>query len=408
MFRPMSKYIYEARDNSGRIVKGMVEADSSEAAEDLLKYNQLYVLSIKASLTFEEKVFSTFRSFFGGIRLKDKAVFARQLSTMINAGLPLMDSLKYILDQSKKKDMVATIKKIMNLIERGKSFSFALEQFPSVFPPVFVSMVRSGEASGKLDQVLADLAEQMESEYSMKSKIKGALIYPAVILVAVVIVGVFALLYIIPNLEDVFVSSGVDLPILTRILVSMSNILINYWYIVVIIIFGLTVFLRYYLLTDGGRRVISRINLRMPVFGEINRGIYTVTFARTLGLLMGGGVPIIKAISIVSESIGNTVVEAELKNAIISVEKGIPLSVPISQMNRFPPLVPSMIAVGEKTGQLDKVLLNIAKTYDDETQTKLKSLSSLIEPIIMLIVGIAVALLVVAIILPVYQLTNIF
>ena len=404
----MSQFIYEAKDQLGRNVKGMVEADSAEAAEDVLKYNQLYVLSIKPFLSFEERIFSTLRSFFGGIKPKDKAVFARQLSTMINAGLPLMDALKYIVKQTTKKEMVEITLKIMALIERGKSFSFALEQFSAIFPPIFVNMVRSGEASGKLDRVLADLADQLEGDYEMRSKIKGALIYPAFILVAIAAVGVFALVYIIPNLEDVFTSSGAQLPVLTLFLIKISHFILNFWYLILIVVFGLIVFLRSYVLTSSGKRIISYINLHLPIFANINKGIYVTTFARTLGLLISGGVPIIKSLSIVSESMGNVLVEEKLKDAIVSVEKGIPLSVPIGKITYFPPLIASMVAVGEQTGQLDKVLLNISKIYEQETQDMLKGLSSLLEPIIILIVGIGVALLAISVILPIYQLTNVF
>lgn len=404
----MEKYVYEARDTAGKIVKGMVEADSSEAAEDVLKYNQLFVIDIKLYQTFESKIFSIIKSIFGGVKVRDKAVFARQLSTMINAGLPLMDALKYIVKQTKNKDMVLATLKIIALIERGKSFSFALEQLSGIFPNVFVSMVRSGEASGKLDKVLTDLADQMESNYAMRSKIKGAMIYPAFILFTLFGVGVFALVFIIPKLEDVFMSSGAQLPAVTLFLIAVSRFVINYWYAVFVIIAALVIFIGYYINTDAGKRTTSKLALSFPVFKKINTGIYISSFSRTLGLLTSGGVPIIKSLAIVSKSIGNTVIEDKLKDAMMEVEKGIPLSLPISKIKYFPPLVSSMIAVGEQTGQLDKILLNIARIYEEDTNNLLKGLTSLLEPLIMLVVGIAVAFLAVAVILPIYQLTNVF
>jgi type II secretory pathway component PulF len=404
----MEKYIYEARDKAGKIIKGMVESDSSEAAEDVLKYNQLFVINIKLYQTLETRIFSIIKSIFGGVKIRDKAVFARQLSTMINAGLPLMDALKYIVKQTKNKDMVVATLKIIALIERGKSFSFALEQLPGVFPNVFVSMVRSGEASGKLDKVLTELADQMESNYAMRSKIKGAMIYPSFIILTLLGVGVFALVFIIPKLEDVFTSSGAKLPVLTLFLIGTSRFVITYWYIVVLAVSAIAIFIGYYITTDTGKKVVSRISLSFPVFKKINVGIYISSFSRTLGLLTSGGVPIIKSLAIVSESIGNTVIEAKLKDAMMEVEKGIPLSVPISKIKYFPPLVSSMIAVGEQTGQLDKILLNIARIYEEDTNNLLKGLTSLLEPLIMLIVGVAVAFLAVAVIMPIYQLTNVF
>lgn len=404
----MEKYVYEARDKAGKVIKGMVEADSSEAAEDVLKYNQLFVIDIKLYQTFEHKIFSIIKSIFGGVKVRDKAIFARQLSTMINAGLPLMDALKYIVKQTKNKDMVVATLKIIALIERGKSFSFALEQLSGIFPTVFVSMVRSGEASGKLDKVLTELADQMESNYAMRSKIKGAMIYPSFIIFTLLGVGVFALVFIIPKLEDVFTSSGADLPALTLLLIAASRFVINYWYIVFILVTAIVIFIGYYINTNTGKRIVSKIALSFPVFKKINVGIYISSFSRTLGLLTSGGVPIIKSLSIVSQSIGNVIIEDKLKDTMIEVEKGVPLSVPISKIKYFPPLVSSMIAVGEQTGQLDKILLNIARIYEEDTNNMLKGLTSLLEPLIMLIVGIAVAFLAVAVILPIYQLTNVF
>lgn len=404
----MEQYAYEARDKAGKIVKGMVEADSSDAASDVLKYNQLFVISVKPYQTLQKRTFSLVRSFIGGVKSRDKAVFARQLSTMINAGLPLMDALKYIVKQTKNKDMVVATLKIIALIERGKSFSFALEQNPDVFPPVFVSMVRSGEASGKLDKVLADLADQMESDYAMRSKIRGAMIYPAFILVAIFAVGVFALIYIIPQMEDVFTSSGAQLPAVTLFLIAISHFMISFWYIVVLFVLGLIVFIRYFVTTDSGKQASSYLALSFPVFGNINRGIYIATFTRTLGLLISGGVPIIKSLAIVSDSIGNTIIEEKIKDAMVDVERGIPLSTPVTKIKYFPPLVASMIAVGEQTGQLDKILINIARIYEEDTNNMLKGLTALLEPIIILIVGAAVGFLAIAVIMPIYQLTNVF
>ncbi|MDD5731984.1 MAG: type II secretion system F family protein [Patescibacteria group bacterium] len=404
----MDKYVYEARDKAGKVIKGMVEADSSEAAEDVLKYNQLFVISVRPYRTVEEKILFSIHSIIGGVKAKDKAVFARQLSTMITAGLPLMDALKYIVKQTRNKDMALTTLKLISFIERGKSFSFALEQLPEVFPQSFISMVRSGEASGKLDQVLANLADQLESNYAMRSKIKGALVYPVFILFTLFGVGVFALVFIIPKLAEVFSSSGVSLPITTLLLIGASNFVINYWYILIVVIIVVVVFIGYYITTENGKVIVSILSLRLPVMSKINKGIYVATFARTLGLLTSGGVPIIKALSIVSDSIGNTIIERQLKDAMMDVEKGIPLSEPIAKIKAFPPLVSSMIAVGEQTGQLDKIMLNIARIYEEDTNNSLKGLTSLIEPIIMLIVGIGVAVLAVSVIMPIYQLTTVF
>ena len=404
----MDKFIYEARDQAGKIVKGIIEADSIESAEDVLKYNQLAVITIKPYLSFNDRIMSYLSGFLGGIKPKDKAIFSRQLSTMINAGLPLVDALKYLAKQTPNKRLTGVIYKIIALIEKGKSFSFALSQFPDVFSPIFVNMIKSGEASGKLDKVLLDLAEQLESDYAMKSKIWGAMIYPAFILFVIAIVGTLALIYIIPQLEDIFTSSGAQLPLLTRLLISLSHFMRGYWYLAVLIIIGLGILIKYLTLTVSGKYVISYLSLSFPVFKTINRGIYITNFAKTLALLVSGGVPIIKSLSMVSDSLGNSIVEKELKYALLEVEKGIPLSTPLTKSKIFPGLVSSMVAVGEQTGQLDKILFDIARIYEQDTNNLLKGITALLEPVIMLIVGIAVLFLVVAIIMPIYQLSNVF
>jgi type II secretory pathway component PulF len=269
-------------------------------------------------------------------------------------------------------------------------------------------MVKSGEASGKLDKVLVDLADQLEGDYAMKSKIKGAMIYPIFILGVIAVVGTLALIYIIPQLEDIFTSSGAQLPFLTLLLIKLSHFLRSFWYLAVLIVVGVGVAIKYFTMTETGKYAISYVSLHMPGFKAISRGIYITNFAKTLALLVSGGVPIIKSLSMVSDSLGNSIVEKELKYTLLEVEKGIPLSTPLSKSKIFPGLVSSMVAVGEQTGQLDKILFDIARIYEQDTNNLLKGITALLEPIIMLLVGIAVMFLVVAIILPIYQLSNVF
>ena len=385
----------------------MVEADSIDAVDDILRYNKLTVLAVKPFLATEDRVRNFFSSIFAGIRAKDKAIFSRQLATMINAGLPLMEALRSLVRQTTNKNLVKVIIKIISLIEQGKSFSFAIGQFPYVFSPVFISMIRSGEASGKLDGALNDVADQMEGDYAMRSKIKAAMIYPIFIIGAIGAVGLVAIVYVIPQLEDVFKSSGAQLPVLTRLMVALSHFLVSYWYLTIVIIIVTVLLIRYFMLTTTGKHTIGWIALKFPVFGKINLGIYTAHFAKNLGLLMGGGVPIIKSLSMISESVGNILIEQEIKGSIAEVERGVPLSVPISRSHYFPPLVASMIAVGEQTGQLDKILLKLASIYEDETNTAIKGLTALLEPMIMLIIGLGVMFLVLAILMPIFQLSNV-
>ncbi|MFA7309257.1 MAG: type II secretion system F family protein [Patescibacteria group bacterium] len=403
----MDQYQYEARDVGGRVVKGLVEADSPEAVEDILKYNKLSVISVKSFLTTEQRILGFFKSMFGKIKPGDKAVFARQLATMINAGLPLMEALRSIIRQTPNKNLVLVTLKIIALIEKGKSFSYAVSQFPNVFSPVFVNMVKSGEASGKMDKVLVELADQLESDYAMRSKIKSALMYPAFILTALVAVATFALIYIIPSLEDVFASAGSQLPVTTRMLIWLSHFMASYWYLALLVLIGIAILFRYFMMTFTGKRLAGYIALRAPIFKKINGGIYVTNFSKTLGLLLASGVPIIRSLSMVAEAVGNIYLEEKIKDAIVEVEKGVPLSVPLSRIKEFPSLVSSMVAVGEQTGKLDEILIKIAHIYEEETNTTLKGLTSLLEPVIMLVIGLGVAFLVISILLPIFQLSNV-
>ncbi|MBI2448651.1 type II secretion system F family protein [Candidatus Microgenomates bacterium] len=404
----MDRYSYEAKDKMGKLVKGLVEADSFDAVDDILRYNKLTALSIRPYMSSEDRIKNYFRSVVAKIRPKDKAIFARQLATMINAGLPLMEALRSLLKQTPNKNLVAVILKIISMIEKGKSFSYAIAQFPFVFSPVFVSMVKSGEASGKMDKVLLDLAEQLESDYALRSKIRGAMIYPAFILSAMLVVGVFAIVYIIPSLEEVFTGAGAKLPATTYFLIALSHALSNFWYLFVLGIIIIIAFLRYLMSTNTGKTFLGYMAMKIPVFGKINLGIYIAHFARNLGLLMAGGVPIVKSLSMVSESVGNILIEREIKDYVMQVEQGIPLSEPVAKSKYFPTLVASMVAVGEQTGQMDKILINLANIYEEETNNTLKGLTSLLEPVIMLIIGLGVAFLVVSIIMPIFQLSNVF
>lgn len=404
----MDKYFYEARDKSGKIISGFIEADSLESAEEILRFNQLSVITVKPHITLDQKVLSFFRGGKEKVKSKQKAVFARQIATMVNAGLPLMESLRYLYRQTPDKNMKGIIDQIIKMIEKGRTFSFALAQFPEVFSPIFTSMVRSGEASGKLDKVLNDLADQLEGNYSIQSKIKGALYYPAVIMVVVIGVAIYSLTSIIPQLKDVFLDSGAQLPLMTNVLIAMSNALMNYWYVILIVLVLAIIVVRYFLSTEIGRVYYSRAMLVLPIFKSVNKGVYISGFARTLGLLVGGGVPIIKSLYMVSDSIDNVLIKRELKMATAAVEKGIPLSEPLSKSSYFPPLVASMIAVGEQTGDLDKILFEIAKIYEQDSENLIKGLTSLVEPVIMIMVGIAAIILILAVVMPIYQLTNSF
>lgn len=403
----MQHFIYEARDKNGITRKGIVEADNEDSVAILLRANGLTLVSLRPKIEVEDMIMGFFRSILYRISNKEKSQFARQLAVMIGAGLPLMQSLRLLQSQTRNKGMFIVIGSIIKDIEGGKSFGTAVGSHPQVFPSVFIAMIKSGEASGRLESVLAELADQQEKDLALAGKFKSAMVYPIFIFSAIAILGVVMMTYVIPKLVPLFEEAHVDLPILTKILIGLSNFMINYWFLVIAGIVVLAVGIKMLLGLPIGKEIYNRIMLIIPVFGSINQKVIMSRFARTLSLLITGGVPILEALNMVSESTGNVIYEKTIKGFSADVERGVPLSVPMRAKPRlFPALAADMVNVGEQTGQLDATLLSVANTYEREADESIKSISSLIEPLIMLLMGIAVAFIVFAVLMPVFQITQ--
>ena len=403
----MQHFIYEARDKNGVTRRGLVEADNEDSVAILLRANGLTLVSLRPKIEVEEMLAGFFRGLIYRITNKDKTLFARQLATMIGAGLPLMQSLRLLQTQTKNKGMAAVLGRIVKDIEGGKSFGIAVGNHPNVFSSVFISMVKSGEASGRLDSVLSEIADQQEKDLELSGKFRSAMVYPLFIASAMGGVGVLMIVFVIPKLVPLFQEAQIKLPILTRILIFISGFMINYWFLVIAFIIILAVAIKMLLSLPIGRSVFDRLMLSLPVFGGINQKVIISRFARTFSLLISGGVPILEALNMVSEATGNVVYEKVIKGFSAYVEKGIPLSKPMkTKPNLFPALAADMVSVGEQTGQLDSTLLSIGKTYEREADVAIRSISSLIEPLIMMILGIGVAFIVFAVLMPVFQITQ--
>jgi len=396
----MQQFKYIVRDQSGQEKKGTVESTSPEQASSIL-HNKGYVV-IKISP--KSKALQV--PFIGGVNLGHVATFTRQLSTMITSGLPLTDSLIVLERQTSHERFRQIIKEIADDVQGGKSFADSLSKHGSAFSAAYINIVKAGEASGTLDSVLTKLADTLEKDREFQSKIKGAFIYPAIIIIAMTGVSFLIMVFVIPRLADVYTEIGLDLPLPTVILITISRFMAAFWWLLIIAFAVAFVFLRRYKKTPQGALLMDRLMLKVPVMGQLSRDSSLTELTRTLGALVGAGVPILEALKISSEVALNAVHTQAIKRAAAMVEKGATLSKAIAQEEDFPPIVTQMLAVGEETGKMDDVLDKVSHFYELEVEHQVRNLTTALEPIVMIMLGIMVAFLVISIIFPIYNITK--
>lgn len=342
---------------------------------------------------------------FRRVSVRERAVFTRSLATMIASGLAPVRALTMLRQQSRNKYLAEILKNVVRYLEEGESLSSCLARYPAVFDRVYISSIRAAETSGKLEEVLKDLADQNEREYKLVSAIKGAVTYPILIIVFMIFTGAILMTIVVPKFETLFADASIQLPLATRILISTSTFLSKSWYIILLILIAVIIWFRYYLKTQNGRAFLSRLILATPFFREFFTDVYMARFSHTLGMLVGSGVPIVEGVQIVSTVIDNTVFENTLKKVSHQLERGIAMSTPIFEAKEFPPIVSQMIEVGEQTGKLDETMASLSTYFEEETSNRVKTLSSVIEPLLIFIVGIGVGTMVFAIIVPIYQIS---
>ncbi len=347
-----------------------------------------------------------FEQIFSRVNARDRAFFFRQLATMLVSGLPIAQALTIIATQTKKKNFRNIINNIIENIESGIAFSTAIAVHPKVFSKFEISICRAGEASGKLNDVMEQLAKSLEAELSFSGKIKSAMFYPAFILVAMIVVVYIMMTRVLPNLTTIFTDSNVELPWTTKILISVSNAMISYGWLIGLLLVGFFVGAKLYLGTPEGSLIYSNITLQMPIFGKLNQKVFMARFSRTMALLTDAGVPIVESIQICASVMSNRLYARSLMKAARDVEKGIPFSVPISKDSFFDPIVSQMILVGEQTGKIDDVLFKVANYFEEDVETELKGLVSLVEPALLIVIGLGVAFIVFSVIMPIYTLTT--
>ena len=399
------KASYTAKGYSGEIKSGQVNVkDERELANQLR--SEGFVLTSFNELENEDdkKIKIKLLDRFFGIPISEKMMFTRNLSVMIASGLPLSKALKNLSLQTKNKKFIKVLAVIQEGVQAGSPFSDSLARFPGIFNELFVNMVRVGETGGNLEEVLIILANQLEKEHDLLRKVRGALVYPAVILVAMLGIGVVMMIFVVPQITKIFADMNVELPLLTKFVLNLSNLLVKYWLLVILTSVILAVGLKIFLITKPGKKIGGLITINLPLIGKIVVKLNCARFCRIYSSLLKSGVSVTKSLEILSKTLNNFYYQRTFLRAVEGVQKGINLSKIIyAEKKIFPILVPQMIEVGEETGKTEEVLAKLAEFYEEEVSQIPKNLSSIIDPILMLLIGSAVGVFAVSIIKPMYS-----
>lgn len=400
----MPIFSYRGRSWTGRVVAGRMEANTMEVVVAQLRQQRVMLTSITPkSKSIQFKI----PGFGAKVRDKELAVFTRQIATMIDAGLPLVQCLEALAAQQPNKLFKDTLIKIREDVEGGLTFAEAIKRHPTIFTPLYVNMVEAGEAGGLLDTILNRLANYIEKAMNLRRKIKGALIYPSTIVTVAFAVVIFLLVFVIPTFKAMFQGFGAALPLPTRIVLELSRLVREHilagFGVLVVAVLGL----RYYYKTEKGRRVIDRLLLRVPVFGELIRKVSVAKFTRTLGTLISSGVPILDGLDMTAKTAGNTIVEEAVQKTRSSIAEGKTIADPLKASGVFPPMVVQMISVGEQTGALDSMLAKIADFYDDEVDQAVANLTALLEPMLMVFLGVVIGGVIIAMYLPIFKMVSV-
>jgi type II secretory pathway component PulF len=400
----MSLFAYQAKDLDGRTIRGMVEAPSRDVAVEILTERSLTPLNL------EEKRVNRFAwlaaAQISRIKNKDIVIFSRQLAVMASATVPVVQSLRILEKQTDNPKLKVIVSEIADEVEGGAKLSAALGKYPEVFSDFYVNMISSGESSGKIDEVLNYLADEAEKNYDLTSRIRGAMIYPAFILSGLLMVGAVMMIYVVPKLTAILTEAGTELPFSTKMLIFVSNFLANYWWLFLIMLVVGVVLIRLFVRTPRGKHLWHTIQLKIPIVGTIYRHIYLVRFTQSMYTLVVGGVPLTRSLAIVAGVVGNAVFKDIIERTIKEVEDGNSIASIFSQSTVVPPMLPQMMIVGEKTGRLEEIFKRLSAFYTHEVNTLVTNLVTLLEPMIMLVMGVAVGFIVSSILLPMYKLSG--
>ncbi len=402
----MAVFRYSAKDNTGRLISGVIEADTDAMVVERLRDMGFFITNLERTVERTD-VFQSLQGLFG-IGLKDLAILSRQFATMINAGLSLVRTLSILEQQSSNRRLKEIVAQVRVDVEGGRPLSDAMGRHPKAFSSLYVNMVKAGETGGVLDEVLERIANYMEKEQALRSKIKAAMVYPLLLSTAALGGLFFMTIVILPQFESLFKELGGSgqLPLPTQMAMAASVAIRRYWYVIFIAL-GVGMFvLRRYLQTPGGRARYDRFKLKMPVVGELNRKIVVARFTRTLGTLIASGVPIMQSLEVVAKAIDNVVIGEAVDAVRSSIREGQTIAIPLQFSGVFPPMVVQMAKVGEETGALEQMLQKVADFYDVEVESMVAGLTSMLEPILIIFMGVIVGAMVISLYLPIFQLAT--
>jgi type IV pilus assembly protein PilC len=400
----VQQYTYKAKDADGKVIQAEIEAVSVADAAKVLKSKQLFPFEIEPRKT--GLLSGDFSMEFSRLTAKDRVLFTRQLSTLIKAGLPLAKGLRVLTGQIDNPKLLRMVNQISTSIEGGSTLSQSLAQNPKFFNGIYISMVESGETSGNLDEVLIRLADQEEKTQEINRKIRGALTYPAVVLAVLVAVSVLMITMVLPQVGKMYTDLNKPLPVFTEMLLALAAFMTKFWYFILMLLGAIAYSVKLYLASPAGRNQFDKYKMKLPLFGPLMKKLYMARFARTMGSLVASGVPMLQALDIVSRAMNNMHLERAIKAIQSQVKAGSALSKPISENELFLPLVGQMLSVGEETGSVSDSLNKVADYYEDEVDQAVATISTLIEPATMVILGLMVAFLIGAVLLPIYGLVS--
>lgn len=405
----MPNYDYTGADKRGKKVKGTMEADSPKMLRQILKQRGIYVTQIGTGRKAGQSILSAevdFAAMFEKITPQDISIFTRQLATLVKARIPLADAIAACVEQVEKPKLKKILVRIRSDVNEGVSFAQALDQYKDVFGPLYSSMVRSGEASGTLDAVLVRLAEFSEASVKLRQSISSAMMYPMIMISvgSLILVGLFV--FVIPQITQIFADTGQVLPLITRVIIGVSHFLQDYFLLVLIMATSLYWTFKRYIKRDKGRRNWDQVKLKIPVFGELFLLVDLSRFTKTLATLLKSGVPLLTALDITKNVLGNQILLEAVEDSRVAVKEGHALATPLKESGRFPPMLVHMISVGERSGALEEMLGVVAETYENQVENKVSRLTTLLEPLMIVFMGATIGVIVFAVLMPILQMNE--
>lgn len=399
----MATYVYDAIDPSGRSIKGKIDADNEQLVLSKLQEQHLHIVSVSES---KAGVKTAVASKTGKVKLQSLVVFSRQFATMIDAGIPIIKCLDILENQTKDETLKAVLNQTRRDVKGGLSLTDAIAKHPNVFSKLYINMIRAAEVGGILDTILDRLAGFLEKEMEIIGKIKSAMMYPMIVLVFAGMMVTALFLVVLPRFKEIFTSMNVPMPPVTQALFSASDWLVKFWWIVLILITGGIVAFKQYNRTTKGRYNVDKLKLRMPIFGDLVLKMSVSRFARTFGTLIASGVPMMRSLEIIGETSGNAVLSEAISGARAAIREGAKISQPLASSGLFPSMVTHMIDVGEETGRLSEMLVKVADFYDNEVDAMVKGLTSMLEPMLIVFMGVLVGFIAISVMAPIFKLVS--